>query len=192
MIMMRMTGGVLVLATVFATGAADLSAQRGRGGDSMRGMQGRQGQQVGVETIMSLRDRLELTDEQFEQLDVIRRENVQRRNAGAAETTELQSRYAAGLIQRSDVMAGLEARREATKGQGERQREALESILNEEQRGSLNQLRRQGRASSSRGGQGMRGRMRRGGMQGRGGLRNSRGGMKGRSGLRNDRRRFRG
>jgi hypothetical protein len=150
--MMRMTGSVLVLATVFATGAADLSAQRGRGADSMRGMQGRQGQQVGVETIMSLRDRLELTDEQFEQLDVIRHE----------------------------------------KGQGERQRKALESILNEEQRGSLNQLRRQGRASSSRGGQGMRGRMHRGGMQGRGGLRNSRGGMQGRSGLRNDRRRFRG
>ena len=193
--MKRMTGGFLVLATVLATGAADLTAQQGRRGPSMRGMEGPPA--GGVEAILRMRDRLELTDDQVAQLDAIRRGNVQRRTAEMTEMTELRSRLAAGLIQRSDVMAAMEDRREAARGQGEQRGERLESILTDEQRESLRRLGGRGRAPTAGRARGMRGqggfgayrrdrggfrspRGLRGGQQGRGAFRDGRMGRQGR------------
>ena len=152
--MKMMTGGLLVLATVLATGAADLAAQQGRRGPQMRGGQGRQ--EGGVESIMRLRESLELTEDQVSQLEAIRRENVQRRTAEMAQTTEIQSQYAAGLIRRSDVMAATEDRQDASQDQQGQQRERLQSILTEAQQESLNGLRRQNRASAGGRGSGAR------------------------------------
>ena len=137
--MKMMTGGSLVLAMLFATGVTGVTAQQGQRGAQMGGTQGRQ--EGGVESIMRLRESLELTEDQVSQLDAIRREKVQQRTAEMAQTTEVQSQYAAGLIQRSDVMAAMEDRQEAARGREGQQRERLQSILTEEQRASLNQLR---------------------------------------------------
>ena len=171
---MKMTmGGFLVLAALFATGMTDVAAQQGRRGPQMKGMEGLQGarQDGGIESIMSLRERLELTEDQMDQLEAIRRENVQRHTGEMAEMTEVQSRYAAGLIRRSDVMAAMEDRDEAGRAQDAQQRERLRAILTEGQQESLNDLRRQNRASAGRGraargraGSGVRGN--RGGQQG--------------------------
>ena len=162
---MKMTmGGVLVLAALLATGTAGLAAQQGRRGPQMRGMESRQGarQDGGVESIMSLHERLELTEDQMEQLDAIRRENVERRTAAMAEMTAVQSQYAAGLVRRSDVMAAREDREEASRGQDREQRERLQAILTDRQQESLNRARREARSSRSdamrgRRGQGFRG-----------------------------------
>ena len=177
--MKMMTGGLLVLATFFATGMTGLTAQQARRGPHMRGMQGRQ--EGGGEQIMRMRERLELTEDQVNQLDAIRRENVQRRTAEMAEMTEVRSQYAAGLIQRSDVMAAMEDREATARGRDGQQHERLESILTEGQQETLNRLRRQNRVSADGRARGMRGR------GGPGGFRGDRGGPPGRHGFRHDR-----
>lgn len=166
------TGGFLVLAALLASGAPDLAAQHGRRGPQMRGMEDRHEarQDGGVESIMRLRERLELTEDQMDRLDAIRRDNVQRRTAGMTEMTEVQSQYAAGLIRRSDVMAAMENQEEARRGRAGQQRESLRAILTEGQQESLNRVRREARASR---GDGRRGR------GGQHGLRNDRGGQRG-------------
>lgn len=170
------TGGFLVLATFFGTlfagGATDLAAQQGRRGPQMRGMEGRPEarQDGGIESIMRLSERLELTEDQMDELDAIRRANVERRTADMVEMTEVQSEYAAGLIRRSDVMAVREDQEEARRGRAGQQRESLQAILTEGQQDSLNRLRRESRASR---GDGRRGR------GGQGGLRSDRGGQRG-------------
>ena len=151
------TGGLLVLAMFFATGMTGVTAQQGRRGPQMRGADGRQ--DGSIESIMRLRESLELTEDQVSQLDAIRRDNVQWRTAEMAQTTEVQSQYAAGLIQRSDVMAVMEDREVAARGREGQQRERLQSILTEGQQESLNRLRRQNRtfAGQGRGGRGRAG-----------------------------------
>ena len=195
--MKMMTGGFLVLATLFATGMTDLTAQQFRRGSQVRGTQGRQ--QGGVESIMRLRERLELTEDQVDQLDAIRRENVQRRTAEMVAMTEVQSQYAAGLIRRSDVMAAMEEREEAKRGRDGQQRDRLESILTEGQQESLNRIRRRDRASAGGRARGMRGRGGpsgfrgdRGGPPGRDAFRSGRVGWQGRDYFRRDRRGRRG
>ena len=200
--MRMMTGGLLVLAMFFATGVTGVTAQQGRHGPPVRGMQG---QQEGVvESIMRLRERLELTEAQIGQLDAIRREDIQRRTSAMAQATEVQSQYAAGLIRRSDVMAAMEDRADAASGLEGQQRERLQSILTEEQQESLSRLRRQawesanrrGRGASRRGGPGFGGS--RGGQQGPGAFRGDcggqqrRGAFRGGGGGQQGRRAFRG
>ena len=161
------TGGLLLLAALLATGSLEVSAQQGRG---MRGGQAMRGAD-GVEGIMRMRDRLELTDEQLGQLDAIRAENVQRRTAEMVEMTEVQSRYAAGQIERSDVMAAMEGRRDAMRGTSDADRNRIEAILTEAQLENLGELRSRGRAFSNGRASGMSGR------SGRSGFRNQRGGQ---------------
>ncbi len=187
--MKMMTGGSLVLAMLFATGVTGVTAQQGQRGAQRGGTQGRQ--EGSVESIMRLRESLELSEDQVSQLDAIRRENVQQRTAEMARTTEVQSRYAAGLIQRSDVMAAMEERQEAARGRDGQQRERLQSILTEGQQESLNDLRRRNRTSAGRGraarghaGPGFRGDRR--SQQGRGAFRGNRGGQQGRRAFRGD------
>jgi hypothetical protein len=188
--MKMMTGGSLVLAMLFATGVTGITAQEGRRGARMGGKQGQQ--EGGVESIMRLRESLELSEDQVSQLDAIRRENVQQRTAEMARTTEVQSQYAAGLIQRSDVMAAMEERQEAARGRDGQQRERLQSILTEGQQESLNDLRRQNRTSAGRGraareraGPGFRSDRR--SQQGRGAFRGNRGGQQGSGAFRGNR-----
>ena len=148
--MKRTMGVMIVLSTLTLVGVSDISAQGEV--ENRRRFQ----RQPAVETIMQMRDRLELTDDQIAQLDVIRAETVQRRSAEAAELAELRSQLAAGQIERSDVMAFMEERRDANAGVVEQRQERIDAILTDAQRESLREMR--GRAGAFvQGRMGMRG-----------------------------------
>ena len=176
--MKTMTGTALLLATLLATGTADLAAQqRGRA----RVDRSPRGRQVSVEAIMRMRDRLELTDPQIAQLDAIRQEGVQRRSTAMSERAELQSQVSAGQIERSEMRDQLETRQEGARELADQQRERVEAILSEAQRESLDQTRSRARAFRARRGAPDRARFRsRGAPDGRR-FRSGRGGRGGRS-----------
>jgi len=151
--MRRTIAVTFALGALALAGAADTSAQQARAGE--RGV--RRG--PAVEGIMSMRERLELTEDQIADLDAIRSEIVQRRSAEAAELAELRSRLAAGQIHRSELMAYREDRREANAGVADETRARIDAVLTETQRSTLEELRTQrafvrGRMSARRGGRG--------------------------------------
>lgn len=137
--MKRMTGAVIALSALVAISAADIAAQ-----DEVEARRAARGM-PGVEAIMGMRERLVLTEDQIADLDAIRRESVQRRNADTAELAEIRSQFAAGQIERSEVMAFMEGRRDANQGAEERQHERLDAVLTEAQVESLHEVRRRTR-----------------------------------------------
>lgn len=150
--MRRTTGGWLVLGALIAIGAVEVSGQE-------QGEVRRRAPASGpdVEAIMQMRDRLALTEDQVAELEVIRREGVERRVAEMAEMEDLRSRLRAGQIRRSEVMARMEERRDANQGLGDERRTRIESILTEQQLAAVDELRlrtrafRRGRPSVRRG-----------------------------------------
>ena len=180
--MNKKTLGALVLAMLLGVGALELNAQQNRG---MRGAPNlRQGNlrqfrgpgvfgkpsfnrapPSGPEQIMRMRDRLQLTDEQINQLDDIRRENVQRRTTAMAEMAELRSQVTAGQINRSDVMSSLQARREEGQAMA-KPGELVMSILTDQQRAILGEAKTRSLRARSGNARGMRGRGGRGGPRG--------------------------
>lgn len=115
-----MTKGFIALGTLAIVGAQDTSAQR-------------------VETIMRAADRLELSRDQLERLDDLRREAVEHRTGDAREMRELRSQLEAGQIRRSDLLAAREDRVDALREFREEQRAAVAEILTEEQLASLDE-----------------------------------------------------
>ena len=195
--MNKKTLGALVLAILLGVGALELNAQQNR---SMRGAPNlRQGNTrqfggpgvfgkpgfnrappSGPEQIIQMRERLQLTDEQINQLDDIRRENVQRRTTAMAEMAELRSQATAGLINRSDVMSRLKARGE--EGQAVvKPAELVMSILTDQQRDILREAKMRSLRARSGKARGMSGR------GGPAGFRGSKGGRSGRPGMRGGR-----
>ncbi len=163
--MKRMTSGVAILAMALAV--APGAAQGQRRGAMGPGM-GRGGPPAqmgpGVESILRMRDRLELTEAQIQQLDQIRQEAVARRNAHRSQMEELRSRVMAGEGEEAEFRAQMQAQREGAEGIRQAERERVEEILTEAQRDELQQIRDRaqafmmGRRSAMRGGrQGMRG-----------------------------------
>jgi hypothetical protein len=129
----KFAGGLIAMTALVMMGATEVTAQS-------------------IESIMRAQERLELTDEQLETLEALRREAVQERTAEMAEREELRSQLAAGQIQRSDLMAFTEERRDARRTMAEQRRERIEAVLTEEQLESLEQARRRGRAGVRPGG----------------------------------------
>ena len=161
----------MALFTALAVGVADAD---GQAEERRRGPRGG----IDVENIMSMRDRLELDDQQIGQLDAWRAERVTRRNEERAQIDEMRSQLRAGQITRSDMMAYMADRRDAMLGTQEDSRVRIEGILDTSQmqmyEGVLRERRAfaRGRASGMRGG--------RGGVRGRAsGMRGSRGGVRG-------------
>ena len=192
--MNKKTLGTLVLAMLLGISALELNAQQNRGRRGPPNLRQGNAQQFrgpgvfgkpsfnrtppsGPEQIMRMRDRLQLTDEQINQLDDVRRENVQRRTATMAEMAELRSQVTAGQINRSDVMSRLKGRREEGQAMA-KPGELVMSILTDQQREILGEAKmRSPRARS--------GKTR--GMRGRGspaGFRGPKGGRSGRPGMR--------
>lgn len=157
--MKRMTGGVLVLA-MLATGAVELMAQQGFQGRRGQAADGRRG---GAEAVMGMRDRLELTDDQINSLEALRRSNVQSQNDQFSATNELRSQLQAGQIDRSEFNDTMRAQREANRDLAGQQRSEIEAILTEEQIESIRETQgrarafARGRASMRRGQLGVRG-----------------------------------
>lgn len=145
-----MTGGLLALGALMFIGANDMKGQEQTGETTAPVL--RRG--IDVETVMSLRERLELTEEQITALDQIRREAVERRNAEMAEVAEMRSRLRAGQIRPSEMMAFMEERRDADSGVAEARRERIAGVLDEAQLETLQALRLR---AAVRGRAGMRG-----------------------------------
>ena len=145
--------GVVALAVWMTMGAVDAKAQSRRG---EQGEQRRRG--LDVEAVMALRDRLELTEDQLGTLEELRAERVVERSALNAEMSEMRSLLRAGQIPRSEMMAFMEARQEASAGVAEERREQIDAVLDETQREALEEMRvrtrsfARGRASARRNG----------------------------------------
>jgi hypothetical protein len=122
--MTGLRGGIFALSALIALGAAEVSAQS-------------------VEVILRNREELELTEQQVQQLDAIRREMVQERTEEMAERSELRSQLASGLIRESQVMAAREERQEGAQARIEQRRERVDAVLTEAQRDEVRTLRRQ-------------------------------------------------
>lgn len=157
--MKRMTSGVAILAMALAV--APVAAQGQRRGAMGPGM-GPGGPPAeagpGVEGILRMRDRLELTEAQIQQLDQIRQEAVARRNAHRSQMEELRSRAMAGESDAAELREQMQAQREGAEGIRQAERERVEAILTEAQRDELQQIRDRaqafmmGRRSAMRGG----------------------------------------
>ncbi len=200
--MNKKTLGALVLAMLLGVGALELNAQQNRGirrapnlrqgnvqqfrGPGVFGKPGfNRAPPSGPEQVMRMRDRLQLTDEQINQLDDIRRENVQRRTTAMAEMAELKSQATAGQINRSDVMSRLKARREEDQAMS-KPGERVMSILTDQQREVLGETKMRSLRARSGNARGMRGRGSpagfrgpKGGRSGRPSMRGGRGGTRG-------------
>ena len=181
----------LPLVAVLTLGAGEVAGQSERRERGPRGG-------IDAEIVMSMRDRLELDDEQIGHLDAWRGEQVARRNEERAGMQEMRSQLRAGQIERSEVMAYMEQRRDAVRASGEDSRARLEGILNASQLQAYDSVVRErrafakGRASAMRG---TRGGIRGGRMGIRGDrsrLRAGRHGVRGRLGRRGDGPGFRG
>jgi len=138
--------GILAFSALVVFGASEANAQddmRRRGQAFQRG--------VDYETVMSLRERLELTDEQIASLDALRRGSVERRNVDRAEMEEMRSQLRAGQIRQSEMMAFLEDRRDAAADRSEDRRASLEGVLNETQLEAIDNARMRAGAAARRG-----------------------------------------
>jgi len=154
--MKGMMGGAVLVTAIMAVAPLHIEAQMGSRGQ--RGMMGRQAQ-PGVEHIMGLRERLELTDSQIEQLDALRSQIVQHRTAQQADMAEFRSQVMAGQLEAEAAREQLEGRREAGEAFAEDMKSRVESILTDAQKEELEDVVgrarafERGRASVQRGGQ---------------------------------------
>ncbi|MEX2465592.1 MAG: Spy/CpxP family protein refolding chaperone [Gemmatimonadota bacterium] len=189
--MKTMTGGAAILAMMLSLGAADLAAQQSRApGPRARAevadRLGRGGGAPGVEGILRMRERLELTEDQVSRLDALRSERVEQRMLAAAEMNELRSELRAGTIERTEAMERMRTAREARVGQAEQDRAAVEALLDDNQRTTVEQFQSQRRAFEAGRRSALRGQAR--GMRGGGEVRGPRRGgppqWQGRPGLR--------
>lgn len=153
----RGRAGLLTVATLVLLGAAavvdaaDVRAQEQQTDPTPVRMRG-----PSPEMVMSLRDRLELTEDQLQALEELRTESVAERSARRAEMEEMRSRFRAGQIDRAELRAFMESRQAQASGIEDR-RARLEAVLDEDQLRTLNDLRvrraeMRGRRAAMRGG----------------------------------------
>jgi hypothetical protein len=156
--MKRSIGGAAILVVAVSLIPAQIAAQQGqrggRGGPPQQAgrmgpaqgqrMMGRApggpGMGAGVEGIMRMRERLNLTDDQFKRLDAIRAETVTRRVEHQAEVAELRSRVLAGELDRAALRDSVNARRGGASAMQEAQRARVEAILTTAQTDTLKTL----------------------------------------------------
>ena len=81
---------------------------------------------VNVETALRMREQLKLTDSQVAQLEALRKELVTQRQNQAREMIDMQSRAAAGLIEREEMRKQMESRRGSMRGAMEQRRDRTE------------------------------------------------------------------
>jgi Spy/CpxP family protein refolding chaperone len=89
---------------------------------------------VNVEAVIRMREQLKLTDSQVAQLETLRKELVTQRQNQAREMIDLQSRAAAGLIEREEMRKQMESRHESMRSALEQRRDRMERILTDAQR----------------------------------------------------------
>ena len=90
-----------------------------------------------VEVALRLREQLKLTPTQVQQLEALRQEIVAQRQNQSREMIDLQSRMAAGMIERDALRTQMQARRDELRKTTEQRRERIEQILTQEQRDQI-------------------------------------------------------
>jgi hypothetical protein len=93
-----------------------------------------------VENILRRKDDLKLTDQQVGQLEVIRKEEVTRRQEEAHVLIDLQSRAAAGLVDKTEFRDAMEKQDDAQRIAARNVRNRLEKILTADQLEQLEQV----------------------------------------------------
>ena len=141
--MKRIASSAVVIAIAAVLPLSAANAQRGQRGPR-EGM-GR----AGVENVLRMRERLELTDEQLTQLEELRVAALERRKTRVAEMMDLQSRRRAGDLEREERRDLRTERREGYLEAARQQRERISAILTDDQRERLATFRAQ-RASGRR------------------------------------------
>lgn len=158
--MKRTMGGAALLAAMMAIAPLQADAQMGSRGwrgqtDGPRG--------PGIEMIMRQRAELELTDAQVSQLDQIRQEAVQRRSSHRAVVADLRSKVRAGDLEAADFREQVQALRDGSEAARTQEKERIDAVLNDAQKGKLDewagqaQAFRMGRMSAMRGNRAPRG-----------------------------------
>ncbi|MGH7472133.1 MAG: hypothetical protein ACRENP_29640 [Longimicrobiales bacterium] len=94
-----------------------------------------------IENILRRKEDLKLTDQQATQMEALRRDEVARRQNEARDLIDLQSRAAAGLIERTTFRDEMEKVEDAQRAGARNVRNRLEQILTDEQRDQLPLLR---------------------------------------------------
>lgn len=142
--MTRISGGMIALgAALLLVAAPNIEAQQEAEEQQARPAL----QRMGVERIMSMRERLELTDEQITELDALRREIVSERSAAAAEMAEMRSQLSAGQIRQSEMMAFIEDRRDQAEGSADDRRARIEGVLNAAQLEAVQEMGQRARST---------------------------------------------
>lgn len=133
-----------------------IATQRGAQGPQARGQQARGGRQggeergmQGIERILGLSTVLELTDAQVQQLNALRVQGLERREAQRAEMARIRSDVAAGQVTREEARERMQALRPEP-GQAPLAPQVQE-ILTGEQRTKLQELVRNGRRGDMQG-----------------------------------------
>lgn len=137
---LRTIGATFAAWAVMAIAVPDLAAQRGgaRTGSAVRTATGA----TAVELSLRLADRLELTEEQRDQLESIRVANLEQRAGHSARMMALTSEVRAGIRDWSAIREEYAAIREET-GAGRRTlREQLDGVFTDEQKEQLRQVTR--------------------------------------------------
>ena len=104
--------------------------------------EGRRGSRMTAspERIMSMRERLGLTEDQLQALEQLRAEDVDQRARRRAQMDEMRSRLRAGEIERDEMRAFMEELRDGQSNAGDRSAR-VEGILTEDQLESLQEVR---------------------------------------------------
>ena len=131
------------------------------GADSWRDEDDRRGPRgFNVELALRHKEDLKLSDAQVSQLDAVRKEIVAERQSHATQMIDIQSRVAAGLIQREDVRKQFEGKRDEIRKTMEARQDRISKILTPEQQDKLRDGERREMQKRMRAGQmgpGMRG-----------------------------------
>ncbi len=96
-----------------------------------------------AETVLRLRQELELSEAQLRELHALRREALAARQARIAEVMEQRSRLLAGEITREELRAEMAKRREAGRDRVSARDDRVATVLTEGQRARLSELRLQ-------------------------------------------------
>ena len=132
---------VAALAALIVVVAAPVQAQQ-RGDRPMRpdgpGMRAPGTRGLNVETALRMREELKLTPAQVTQLQNLRRELVAQRQKESADMIDLQSRIAAGDVDRDEMRKYFEGRRDQMEATMKQRKEQFDRILTEDQRGQMN------------------------------------------------------
>lgn len=102
-----------------------------------------QGVPASAEMILGLRQRLNLTQDQVNQLETLRKQQLAQRETLLRERMDLMSQFRAGDLNRDTLRQRLMARRDAQRQTIQKDRDRIGQILQPQQRDQLMQLRRQ-------------------------------------------------